>query len=471
MTKHYLCIHAHFYQPPREDPRTGQIPIEPGAAPYPNWNERIYQECYRTNAELGNYDRISFNIGPTLLEWMAAAHPETALEIINADRRQVAKEGVGNAMAMPYHHTILPLATGLDKVTQVRWGIQEFEARYERKPQGMWLPETAADDETLLVLAEHGIEFTILAPWQARKVNLDVTQPYRVELPQGRSLVVFFYHAGLSGGISFNPQMTLNADQFTVEHLLPTYQREGKKRAKAKLLLLASDGELYGHHQPLRQYFLHRLLSESLRMNRIEVIHPAKWLKLFPPQKRIQIQQRTSWSCHHGVARWSTGCACTPGDSSWKKMLRFALDQIAATIDQVYYEHVSKLVEDPWELRHGYAKVFLGQTSLGDYLREMTGRRELGLSEQQQLFQFLEAQYERQRMFASCAWFFEDFDRIEPRNAIAYAAHAVRLTELASGVDLSTLAAQWLKEVVSPATGLRGDQVFYSFLVSQRLPS
>ncbi|PWH20071.1 MAG: glycoside hydrolase [Anaerolineae bacterium] len=462
MTQRYLCVHAHFYQPPREDPRTGQIPIEPGAAPYPNWNERIYHECYRPNAELNNYERISYDVGPTLFEWLAAEHPDTLAEIVNADRRLVTRFGSGNAMAMPYHHPILPLASYLDKITQVRWGILDFEARFGRKPTGMWLPETAVDDETLIVLADHGIRFTILAPWQARAKHLDVTQPYRVELPQGKSMIVFFYHAPLSGGISFHPPMTINADQFVTENLLPVYQQEGAKRAEAKLILLASDGELYGHHQPLRQYFLERLLTESCRMNQIGVTYPEKWLQDYAVRRTVHIRQRTSWSCHHGVARWSTGCACTPGDSSWKNALRSALNQIAAEIDQVYEDTASKLVEDVWEMRHNYLKVLLGQVSLEAYLRQMAGKS-LSVSEHQTLLQLLEAQFERHRMFASCGWFFEDFDRIEPRNAIAYAAHAVRLTELAGGVDLSAFAKQRLKKVVSPTSGLRGDQVFEQY--------
>ncbi|GAB4475939.1 MAG: hypothetical protein Kow0088_13310 [Anaerolineales bacterium] len=463
MNKRYLCVHAHFYQPPREDPRTGQIPIEAGATPYPNWNEKIFQECYRPNVDLGNFERISFNVGPTLFEWMAAEHADTLAEIVNTDRRLRTRTGVGNAMAMPYHHTILPLASYLDKVTQVRWGIADFEARFGHKPAGMWLPETAADDETLVVLAEHGIQFTILAPWQARKKNLDVTQPYRVELANGKSIVIFFYHAPLSGGISFNPQMTVNADQFVQDYLAPVYPNEGKKRAKAKLVLLASDGELYGHHQPLRQYFLHRLTTDSCRMNNIEITYPAKWLQLFPVQKSLHIRQRTSWSCHHGVARWSTGCACTPGDSSWKKALRSALDHLAAEIDQIYFDHAAKLVDDVWELRHAFIRVRLGLISVENFFQEMRGKPST-TSEHQQLLQLLEAQFERQRMFASCGWFFEDFDRIEPRNAVAYAAHAVRLVAIATGIDLTPTALKRLAKVVSPTSGLRGDQVFQAYL-------
>lgn len=459
----YLSVHAHFYQPPREDPRTGEIPIEKGAAPFPNWNEKIYQECYRPNAELGNFEKISFNIGPTLCEWLEITHPETLRKIIHADQAAIQRDGVGNAMAQPYHHTILPLMNYQDKVTQVRWGIADFETRFGRKPTGMWLPETAVDTETLQVLAEHGIGYTILAPWQARSKNLDVRQPYRVVLPNGASLVVFFYHAGLSGGISFNPQLTTNADIFAQEHLLPAYSEGKTTKSRPALLMLATDGELYGHHQPLRDYFLQRLLTESCQLNGLQAITPAKWLKEYPPRKTVHIRERTSWSCHHGIKRWSSGCACTPGDSSWKKHFFSALRWIAREMDRIYVEKLSPYFEDPWEIRHAYIRVMSGQISASDYVDQGAGQR-LSPHQRGQIVQLLEAQLERQRMFASCGWFFEDYDRIEPRNATAYAAHAVRLTAYATGIDLSAQAMKRLAKVVSSRSGLRGDQVFQTFL-------
>src|SRR5512140_3638531 len=186
MEKLAFSVHGHFYQPPREDPLSGEIPIEPGAAPYRNWNERINAHCYRPNAELGNFERISFNVGPTLMEWMAKNDPETLSRIVEQERRNLDKFGVGNGMAQAYNHTILPLASPQDKVTQVRWGIADFEYHFGHEPQGMWLPETAADDETLWVLADCGIECTILAPWQAAPVEgetLDPTHPYQIQLP------------------------------------------------------------------------------------------------------------------------------------------------------------------------------------------------------------------------------------------------------------------------------------------------
>ena len=173
MTDRSLIIHGHFYQPPREDPLTGEIPIEPGAAPYRNWNERIHAQCYYPNALLHNFAGISFNIGPTLIEWMFDYDPETEASIVEQNRANLEAYGVGNAMAQAYNHTILPLASHHDKITQVRWGIADFELRFGQKPQGMWLPETGVDDETLAVLADCGIEFTILAPWQADTPNLD----------------------------------------------------------------------------------------------------------------------------------------------------------------------------------------------------------------------------------------------------------------------------------------------------------
>ena len=256
-----LSIHGHFYQPPREDPITGRIPNEVGAHPYHNWNERIHAECYRPNAELGNFERISFNIGPTLFEWMKKYDPTVHDLIVTQDRVNVQQYGVGNAIAQAYHHTLLPLASREDKVTQIYWGIADFEYRFGRKPQGMWLPETAVDLETLSLLADHGIEFTILAPWQAERDHLDTTEAYRVDLPQGRNITVFFYHSELSSCVSFNPTATANADFFSKDQILTHYLPKKSRSNVPQLLLIASDGELYGHHQQFRDRFLAHLVD------------------------------------------------------------------------------------------------------------------------------------------------------------------------------------------------------------------
>ena len=459
MTSRFICVHGHFYQPPREDPLTREIPVESGASPFPNWNERIYAECYRPNAELGNFGRISFNIGPTLCEWMASTHPDTLNAIISQDRENMRLHGVGNAMAQPYHHSILPLASYRDKVTQVSWGIADFEHRFGRKPQGMWLPETAVDLETLCVLTDHGIEYTILAPWQAEAENLDDTQPYRVDLPGGRHMTVFFYHAGVSSGVSFNPDLTVNADHFASRELARQFPPAGTRRKGPRLMLIASDGELYGHHQPLRDHFLQHLLNHASEPAGLKPTFPALWLKSNPPKRTVRIRENTSWSCHHGVERWRGKCECTPGDGQWKYRLREAFNRLAASLDDIYAREAGAFTPDVWKFRDAYIAVLLGQRNPEDLIWEQAGRR-LDAEQTARLRKLLEAQYERQRMFASCAWFFEDFDRIEPRNAVAYATQAARLTCQATGVDLSEQLVKNLSKVTSSRTALKGDTVF-----------
>jgi len=458
-----FSIHAHFYQPPREDPITGVIPQEAGAAPYPNWNEKIYAECYQPNALLGNFERISFNIGPTLFEWMAARDLSTCQRIVAQDQANVRRFGVGNAIAQPSHHTILPLASTLDKRTQIIWGLEQFEYRFGRKAQGMWLPETAVDYETLEILSEQGIQFTILAPWQAEGENPDVTEPYRVSLPNGGSMAVFFYHGGLSGGISFNPSMTVNADHFVRHELVNNFRLDKLVQGEPQLLIIASDGELYGHHQHLRDYFLAHLVNGASSQVGLSPTYPALWLKKHPPRRSIQIREKTSWSCHHGVARWASNCGCVPGDQTWKFHLRHAFDQLALRLDGMYAGAFSSIMPDVWMLRDRYIRVLLGQQRMDDLLAELAGKR-LPMETVTRAQFHLEAQLMRQRMYASCGWFFDDFDRIEPRNSVAYAAQAVRLARVASSIDLSSQLMTDLRKVVSHRTGLRGDQVLADHL-------
>ena len=453
-----FCIHGHFYQPPREDPLTGAIPAEKGAAPYANWNDRIHAECYRPNAELGNFERISFNFGPTVFSWLETHDPHTYQQILAQDRANVERFGVGNAMAQAYNHTILPLASYHDKVTQVSWGIADFEHRFGRKPQGMWLPETAVDLETLSVLAEQGIEFTILAPWQAEGTNLDFTQPYRVMLAGGLSITVFFYHQQLSAGVSFRPELTADAHQFVASELVPAF----RPAQKPQLILVASDGELYGHHQQFREKFLARLLDGASSHVGISTTYPGRWLKEHRPGRSISIREDTSWSCHHGVLRWYEECPCA-SEGKWKVHLRRAMDRLADHLDQVYFRHVGATIVDPWDLRHQYGPVLTGERTPEDLIYEHAQRKLPPLVIRQSAT-LLRAQYERQRMYTSCGWFFEDFDRIEPKNNLAYAAQAVALTQQATGVDLSEKAKGDFRQVVSPSSGLRGDQVFGDYL-------
>ena len=458
-----LCVHAHFYQPPREDPLTGYIPHEVGASPFPNWNERIHAECYRPNAELRNFERISFNVGPTLFSWMEGHDPETSRRIVEQDRLNVSRYGAGNAMAQAYNHTILPLASRQDKITQVAWGIADFQHRFGRRPQGMWLPETAVDTETLEVLAEQGIEFTILAPWQAAEDDLDVTEPYTVSLPGRRSITVFFYQRDLSGRISFDSGATVNADAFAEFILQPTFRAEKTRRNDPQMILMASDGELYGHHQHLRDRFLARLVDGASSHVGVKPVYPALWLKSYPPRRTAAIRERTSWSCHHGVSRWTGQCGCTPGESNWKAQMRYTLERLAGELDRLYLDVVRPVTSDAWELRNQYIHVLLGEATVGALV---SGRTEKTLTSDQlrRVHLMLEAQRERQRMFTSCGWFFEDFDRIEPKNNVAYAAQAVRLARLATGVDLEPMVVADLRRVASQHTHRRADQVFQRHL-------
>lgn len=453
-----FCVHGHFYQPPREDPLTGEIPVEPGAAPYRNWNERINAQCYRPNALLGNFERISFNVGPTLMQWMAEEDPETLEKIIEQDRANLTRHGIGNAMAQAYNHTILPLASYEDKVTQVLWGIADFEFRFGHKPQGMWLPETAADNETLSVLAECGIQFTILAPWQAASHSLDVSHPYKVELPGNREISVFFYNQDLSTRVSFDPGATVNADRFVLEAILPKYHLHKGRALEPQLVMVASDGELYGHHQPFRDKFLAYLMDGALQSHPIDHIYPALWLQRHPVKHTIKILQKTSWSCHHGVVRWMGSCGCT-SNNEWKKPLRDALDGIAAAIDEEYVKFLKQFAIDPWEIRNQFIHVVNGTMTLNELITEQVGHP-LDEKVVEQIGYLLRAQFERQRMYTSCGWFFDDFDRIEPRNNVAYAAQAVWLTSKATNIDLVEPAAALLCKVTSHRTGLCADEVF-----------
>jgi hypothetical protein len=478
-----LCIHGHFYQPPRDNPFTGIIPDEVGAAPYPNWNIRIHTECYRPNAELGNFERISFNVGPTLFEWMEDYDPVTYQRIIAQDRSNLKRFGVGNAMAQAYNHTILPWATRADKDTQICWGIADFEHRFGRRPQGMWLPEAAVDYDTLEVLVDYGIEFTILAPWQTDHPHLDPSEPYWVRLPSGRRIAVFFYQKELSGGVSFDQRMTSNAHEFALKDLVRYFNKPKYDRGEHQMLVVASDGELYGHHQAFRDWFLAYLVNGAGSRAGIQLTFPALWMQSHPPKKWVGIREKTSWSCHHGVTRWANTCGCVPGDGKWKASLRRAFDNLAVEIDQIYQEFLTPLGIDPWTLRNAYIEVVLGEITLEETIVR-AGQREphMGCDGHQsavcnpplsldpeladalpEIGLLLEAQRHRQRMYTSCGWFFDDFDRIEPQNNVAYAAQAVNLIYQATGKDLSSGMMRDLKAVVSRRSGISGDQVFDRF--------
>ncbi len=454
-----FCIHGHFYQPPRDDPFTGVIPEEIGAAPFHDWNAKINSECYQPNARLGNFEKISFDIGPTLVHWLRENDKATLVRIIEQDHQNLKKYGLGNAMAQAYSHSILPLGSREDKITQIRWGIADYIHTFSHKPAGMWLPETAVDLETLEIMAMHQIEFTILAPWQAVTLPADGAGAYWVKLPHDRKIAVFFYDRPLSDDVSFYPEKTCNADQFVATQLKPRFNVVDGKPQGRKYLLLASDGEAYGHHHKFRDHFLSQLVDGASASQHIHCTFPALWLKTFPPESYIEIKDNTSWSCHHGVERWSGCCECTP-HPEWKKPFRMAMNRIGDAINEVFLSVLSPYFKDPWELRHKYVEVLCRKMTVEALIASQNTIAPLSPEMVQKIGLLLRAQYERQRMFTSCGWFFDDFDRIEPKNNVAYAASAVCLVQLATGDDLSALARSVLSEVISPTTGVTGAQVF-----------
>ncbi|MCD6401067.1 MAG: DUF3536 domain-containing protein [Anaerolineales bacterium] len=449
-----LSIHAHFYQPPREDPLTGELPVEKGAAPYHDFNERILAECYRPNAILGNFEYISFNVGATLMNWLQNNDQVTYRRISAQDKAAFLRSGVGNAIAQPYFHVILPLANRREKETQIHWGIMDFVKHFGRIPKGMWLPETAVDYETLSLVAQHGIQYTILAPWQARENGLDPTKPYLVKLDNGDEITVFFYHDSLSGGVSFHPNMTENAYEFVEKQLESKYFG-----AQDQLMLIASDGELYGHHKKFRDWFLAYLVQSACQQKGIEITTPGLWLKSHPPKETIGIRENTSWSCHHGIARWSKDCGCTPGNGEWKRVLRQAFDRLASTLDDIFSSEGTLLGIDPWEMRNRYISVLSKELSFTDFLSEFS-LNAYPSWKVHQLELLMRSQFERLRMFTSCGWFFDRFDRIETRNNIAYAAHALWLVYLATGINLSDQFEEDLLDVRRSDISISGQEIY-----------
>jgi len=407
--------------------------------------------------ELGNFSKISFNLGPTLLEWMIDYDLATAQKILEQERNVYAKSDLPLGLAQSFNHTILPLATERDKKIQIKWGLSEFQLRFEHRPKGIWFPEAAVDDETLRIAAECGFEFVILAPWQCQTAGANMNQPAWVNLGNGKRIAVFFYNQGLSTRVSFDPGSTSNADDFMAHYLVPEFSNGAAGKKSDKFIIIASDGELYGHHQKFRDQFLARLTSGSLKRNSILRLSPAEWLQRHPPQQEVSILQRSSWSCHHGVSRWSDNCGCTP-HSDWKSPLRSALNLVAELIDPVYQNACSIEGIDPDQLLESYIQVILGVSTMEEFLQE-----KLTTPTMDTIIRFsflLRAQYERQRMFTSCGWFFDDFDRIEPRNNVKYAAQSVWFT---SQVDPDLDNVSILKafnKVVSPRTDLHADQVF-----------
>ena len=453
MTRGRLAVHAHFYQPARLDPWTGRVPTEPSAAPFHDWNQRVDAECYRPNAERGNLGHMSWNLGATLAQWLAIEDPATY-------QRFVADSAA--ALAQPYHHTILPLASAADRRTEIAWGIRDFELRFGRRPAGLWLPETAVDRTTLREAARQGIAYTILAPWQASESGIDTRRPYRVDLGDDEEIVAIFYDAGLSASVSFEPEATSDADRFARERVAPRLHG-GPAPLEAPLAVIATDGELYGHHQQFRDLFLQRLLvpdpDATDRGFDIVPVDAVAAGAVDSSQPSIQINDRTSWSCHHGVARWGGECP-DAADGRWKAPLRAAFERLAGAIDVVTAVAIAEVPGDvdPEEARNAFVDVVNGAVLAADFAAERWPAADAVA--RARVLDLLEAQRWRLAMFASDGWYWDDPIRPETRQVLRASARAVRLVDGIAGTRLERRLIDDLAVFTSPSRGLDGGAIY-----------
>ncbi|HTO88619.1 MAG TPA: DUF3536 domain-containing protein [Thermoanaerobaculia bacterium] len=453
----YVCIHGHFYQPPRENPWLEAIEVQDSAYPYHDWNERITSECYAPNAAsrilderdriaeiVNNYSRISFDFGPTLLSWMEHRAPEVYAAVLAADRESRERfSGHGSALAHAYNHMILPLASRRDKRTQLAWGIRDFAYRFGRAPEGLWLPETAVDLETLEVAAELGILFTVLSPHQAvrqrpsggrwtdvAETKFDSTAPYRVRLAGDRSIDVFFYDDAISREVAFGG--LLHSGQQFASRLLasPTGTTEG-----AALVHIATDGETYGHHHPHGDMALAFALRAIGSQDDSRLTNYGEFLEKHPATREVEIREYTSWSCAHGVERWRGNCGCSSGahpgwSQAWREPLRQALDGLRDAVAEPFERKARELLREPWEAREDYIAVVLDRSpaSVSAFF-EAQAVRPLDPQERIAATRLLELQRHAMLMYTSCGWFFDDISGIEAVQVLQYAGRVVQLAE------------------------------------------
>lgn len=471
MTRGRLVVHAHFYQPTRIDPFTGELPPDPDAAPYRDWNARITAECYRPNAEHGALARASWDLGPTLSHYLADAAPDVLAGFADADRRGGGHKA-GPGIAQAFHHAILPYASLRDRRTEIRWGLRDFEVRFGRPATAIWFPETAIDLATLRVAAEAGVKGTVLAPWQADASHLE-RRAYRVDLGEGHHLAVAFYDGDLSSAVSFDASLTSDAEAFAHERIAPRLSSP-LADGLPPTIVIASDGELYGHHQHFRDLFLRALVDPSPDMpdRGFDVVTLASLLDEQDghPFPEIRIRERTSWSCHHGVLRWGAECPDVH-DGRWKAPLRGALDRLAGAIDAITEECAAGLagLDDVWAARDGYVDVVLGLVGAHDYATAWLGPHSQA-DDRHRLAAVLEAQRWRLAMFASDGWYWDDPTRPETAQNLLAAARAVRIVDGLTGTRLEPRLVEDLSILRSPARGIDGSTIYRQALAAVGQP-
>lgn len=460
----YICIHGHFYQPPRENPYLEAIELQDSAYPYHDWNDRITAECYAPNAAsrildaesrivklVNNYAHISFNFGPTLLSWMKEFSPRVHSSIIDADKESRKRySGHGSAIAQGYNHMILPLANRRDKVTQVKWGIADFENRFGRKPEGVWLPETAVDTETLEVLAENDIKFTILAPRQAKRVRskrsgryhdvtgsrIDPAHAYLAKLPSKKRLALFFYDGPISQAVAFEGLLA-DGKRFA-ERLMSGFSNT---RNFAQLVHIATDGESYGHHHHFGEMALTYALEEIQKNDQAKLTNYGEYLEKYPGEDLVEIVENSSWSCAHGIERWRSDCGCNSGghpwNQKWRAPLRAALDWLRDRLALIFESRLEPYLRDPWVSRDDYIRVILDRSeeSRNAFFADHATRA-LSPEERVTVLKLLEMQRHAMLMYTSCGWFFDELAGLETVQVIHYAGRALRLAEECCGESI-----------------------------------
>jgi len=515
----FICIHGHFYQPPRENPWLEEVEIEDSAYPYHDWNDRITAECYAPNAAsrildsnrkiidiVNNYEKISFNFGPTLLTWLEQNQKDVYAAILEADKKSISRfSGHGSALAQAYNHIIMPLATSRDKRTQVIWGIKDFTFRFKRKPEGMWLSETAVDLETLEILAEQGIKFTLLSPKQAGRIKpindtrwtdvshggIDTSMPYLCHLPSGDSIVIFFYDEGISQEVAFS-NLLENGELFASRMM----QYFTQTRKQSGLLSIASDGETYGHHHRFADMALAYALYSIESQNLAQVTIYGEYLSKNPPTHLVEIKENTSWSCTHGVERWRNDCGCcTKGaivqmpasislahpatktdppnlisrsltaQQKWRSPLREAMDWLHQTLVSLFEDRMRSYITDPWQARNDYIDIILDRSPSNiELFFSKHAVRALSDKEKVQVLKLLEIQRNGMLMYTSCGWFFDDISGIESVQVLRYACRAMQLVREVAGIDPEPDFINILKNAPSNVPEFKdGAQIYRSF--------